>query len=650
MAAASTYNISTARLSGSASSISIATDATRTKLRNSRPTALVLAGVTATAQSPLPPARFQGVVSTRPLVPSRRLPEIVQLEAQLAQSTQLVLDAQKLIRQVVMAKLEMIHQSQAESNQETHRLIHKVDDSVGIVRQKVDAILTQNFELHEYTIPRLFVVLPVPKAGVTESSPWLDWMPQLTDKFRLYFLCECDEHSKADSGDYGEQIGNTTHLAPHVGYELTCPGDFIKQYGPYLLGMLEILKACLLATTIVAPAVGHLAPHVDEVTKTVRSIATGTIEAVKYSIRSLETMLNEDGENAKSTTSSAINSGTFKNLRALKGADLRKLDTFLKDKDKDKTLGNLYRITTKEGHVKWVCLDHYRSSYRDAVMKDFLDVAKLNKGQYHPHLRKVTIKFEEPDAASKFFAQLKGAPAVNEIDIELTWDFSPPELEEMVLAIQTSNIRYCAINLNDYRQRNYYERLFARGRYESLLWLLSTPKIQSVQLTEMFFFSERSPNFSKGIVCTMLTRFEYADAVRIQDQNLFANIIQACSRLVVLRLGHSWRTSILTSDVTEAILRLENLEVLRLYHCFAKENTAIHNFLGRFPKTRRLRELVIYAGWYNKDEIYKLVCTEPSWEQLDLSGHKLDWGHIGSYLPTGHRMDPVVQVLKIQAS
>ncbi|KAF9935822.1 hypothetical protein BGZ67_002957 [Mortierella alpina] len=46
----------------------------------------------------------------------------------------------------------------------------------------------------------------------------------------------------------------------------------------------------------------------------------------------------------------------MENKEALEGADLRKLETFLKDKDGNKVLGNLYRTVTDEVHVKWVYL------------------------------------------------------------------------------------------------------------------------------------------------------------------------------------------------------------------------------------------------------------------------------------------------------
>lgn len=76
-----------------------------------------------------------------------------------------------------------------------------------------------------------------------------DWVPRFTDKFRLFFLCECGEHSKADSGDDGIPIDNTTHFASHDGYELSRPTAFFECHG---------LQNLTMTTAIVAPAMGHL--------------------------------------------------------------------------------------------------------------------------------------------------------------------------------------------------------------------------------------------------------------------------------------------------------------------------------------------------------------------------------------------------------
>ncbi|KAF9392962.1 hypothetical protein CPB97_006066 [Podila verticillata] len=479
--------------SGSIPSFSVETGALPSDVHRSQSTVLAL---TASSSSPdhhrgrdsaLVPALFHASTSITQ--------QIAQLKLQLAQSTQFQRTGQdsqmaKLLEthQATMKILLELLQGQADSrarDEETQRMIRQVNDHLVIVRQKVDAILVQNYELHEYPIPRLFVILPISEAGGSGSLP--DWVPRFTEKFRLFFLCECGEHSKADSGDDGEKIDNTTHLALHEGYELTRPTAFFERYGPYLLGMLQILQTCLKATTIAAPAIGHLTQGADGILETVLSNAESTALAVDFSIQFLEAKLNTVGGDVGSATSAAIDGSNFKNLRALEGADLRKLDSFLKNKDQDKILGNLYRITTEDGHVKWVCLNHYRSSYREASMKSFLQIVELNQGQYDPQLRKVTIQLDSAITAREFFSQLERAPAVNEIDIVFNrkWEFSSSDLRLMVQAIQKSNIRFCKVNLNDYKDRDYNERLLGRGRYESLLELLSTAKIRSAHLSAL---------------------------------------------------------------------------------------------------------------------------------------------------------------------
>ena len=76
-------------------------------------------------------------------------------------------------------------------------------DRLVAVQGKVQAILIQNYELHEYPILRLFIVLP------KDSSRW-DPVNLFQNKFRLYFLCECGEHTKSG------QNSNTPHRTRSV--------------------------------------------------------------------------------------------------------------------------------------------------------------------------------------------------------------------------------------------------------------------------------------------------------------------------------------------------------------------------------------------------------------------------------------------------
>ncbi|KAF9286685.1 hypothetical protein BGZ74_001253, partial [Mortierella antarctica] len=157
--------------------------------------------------------------------------QIALLQQQL-DSHRVVQESQHAEQMAEFTHLVQLHAEAKQRDEEMHRLVQQANDRLVIVQRKVEAILVQNYELHEYPIPRLFVILPD-----MESSQWMDrtgsvaaslkrWIPRLTDKFRLYFLCECGEHAKADSHDAGAGggggsggggISNNTHLANHEG-------------------------------------------------------------------------------------------------------------------------------------------------------------------------------------------------------------------------------------------------------------------------------------------------------------------------------------------------------------------------------------------------------------------------------------------------
>ncbi|KAF9334630.1 hypothetical protein BG006_001813 [Podila minutissima] len=351
------------------------------------------------------------------------------------------------------------------------------------------------------------------------------WIPRLTDKFRLYFLCECGEHAKADShdagaggggGSGGDGISSNTHLANHEGYEISRPSDFLDRYGPYVLEMLQVLRACLAAAALVSPAVGHLPvmDGLDKVASNIRSSVEDTVKAVEFSIMFLENKLTNDlGSNTTTTTTttgtpqssffSSLDSNSFQDLKALEGSDLRRLGSFVPNKDEDKVLGNLYRITTPEGHVKWVCLEHYRSSYREATMCAFLQVVEHARGSYEPQLRKVTITLQSFTIAQDFFQLLETAPAVNEIEVTLGWGFSGSELKRLVQGIRQSNVRFCSIDLKDEAAVASLTEIRIPGKggkYSPLLDMMSAgapSKLQFVRFAGLVSFADRTTRLSK---------------------------------------------------------------------------------------------------------------------------------------------------------
>lgn len=140
--------------------------------------------------------------------------------------------------------------------------IHHDAAQVDVVRAKVLTLLQQRFLIHEYTIPRLFVVLPVestdplvnsntnmseaPATGAGTETGTGTATGTATDqelprcRYRLYFLCEC-------SASFTLPLGsglNHLHIAKHPGYEIE-PGrenEFFRRYGMLVLMLLIFLR------------------------------------------------------------------------------------------------------------------------------------------------------------------------------------------------------------------------------------------------------------------------------------------------------------------------------------------------------------------------------------------------------------------------
>ncbi|KAF9198223.1 hypothetical protein BGZ49_001038, partial [Haplosporangium sp. Z 27] len=267
-------------------------------------------------------------------------------------------------------------------------------DRLAVLQKHAEAILVQNFELHEYPIPRLFIILPVDKSN---------WNPTkiLENKFRLHFLCECGDLTM----EGGQSKDNQTHLAKHDGYEIRDGAKFFKKYGKYMLILMRALKLGIKSTKI---SVHHI------------PVSTLVGAGIDYSISYIEALSVENPV--------LDNYNTMDDYEGLEGADLRQLDTFLQINDQERKLGNLYRITIETGHVKWVCLEHYRSTYKERDQKAFTDVIEVNGGTYDSHLGRVVIVLGSRLRAEEFFNALAKARHIYDLDITFDWDCSTSDL------------------------------------------------------------------------------------------------------------------------------------------------------------------------------------------------------------------------------
>ncbi|KAF9998845.1 hypothetical protein BGZ65_005720 [Modicella reniformis] len=129
----------------------------------------------------------------------------------------------------------------------TIRMRQQARNRLTIIQNRVEAILTQIYELHEYPIPRLFIVLPK-AVGLRDKfkSPF-------SDQFRLYFLCECGTHTMSENSNTPHEI----HMAKHEGYDLEQPTKFFERYGSYVLTLMQMIKYGIVAAGLFVPPLAN---------------------------------------------------------------------------------------------------------------------------------------------------------------------------------------------------------------------------------------------------------------------------------------------------------------------------------------------------------------------------------------------------------
>ncbi|KAG0041713.1 hypothetical protein BGZ83_001406, partial [Gryganskiella cystojenkinii] len=390
---------------------------------------------------------------------------------------------------------EVIHQLETinRTTQDTLALSKQMNDRLILVQSKTEAILTQQLELAEYPIPRLFIVLP---EEVTKYDPG-NWF---RTKFRLHFICECGEHTKVP----GSKHPNHLHLAKHGGYLIREPTKFFEKYGPFLLLMLELIKFGTSIAGHVVPTLASLkvVELADSVTQTVESVTA----KIDYSLQCIDKQLDKvqgtsAGDFADTESSTIMTQQDLANylsdIEGLEGVELRQLGSFLKTSKDENLLGNLYRMTTSDGHVKWVCLDHYRAGYQEAHTQKLREVVDLAQGDFDEQLGKVTITLASKRAASEFYSSLSKAKGILELDVEVRDECSRSELQGLEVALKKSRVSILRLDLHGFETSLGSKLLSTSARYEALFRIRENPNMRKIHyalppdVTKIFSFEPR---------------------------------------------------------------------------------------------------------------------------------------------------------------
>ncbi|ORZ09328.1 hypothetical protein BCR41DRAFT_388300 [Lobosporangium transversale] len=388
------------------------------------------------------------VQSSNPSLISHNDTQIGTIRPDLDEIKELLLEGRENDNMLLKLQLEAkeSHEKMLKLQSEVLTLQHLALDRLAILQKHAKAILVQNFELHEYSIPRLFIIFPVDR---------LKWDPRniLSNKLRLYFLCECGDTTKSGESDH-EQI----HIAKHDGYEVRNGTEFFRKYGKYMLILLQWLK------------LGMKTTPVTELTPVPNVIEAG----LNYSIEYMKALSIE--------YPTLKNINTIDDYEKLEGADLRQLSAFLRINDEEQQHGNLYRTTTEAGHVKWVCLDHYHSAYREKEHKAFVNAVEVNGGKYNPHLGKASVTLNSRIRAEEFFGTLTNAKRVYELHIVFRWEWTKADLEAFKDALKESSVSILRLELGLFQESAARKILSTSTPYEILFRIIEHRRLRVVYI------------------------------------------------------------------------------------------------------------------------------------------------------------------------
>ncbi|KAG0239369.1 hypothetical protein BGX31_002828 [Mortierella sp. GBA43] len=437
------------------------------------------------------------------------------------------------------SKLAALYELEKSNTEVQHQILSKVD----LMLVKTERLLTQTFELHEYTLPRLFIVLPDVAYQGLNPAHILSRYAQI--KFRLFFLCECGTHTRP----LGPHRLNHIHIARHEGYEISQPKEFFRKYGPHVLRLLEALRIGIkLASGIVLPALStlsamdlpeHLVNDLNHKVMSCITYLTAFQNSIDDHMPRLENGMDEqpqlvlmdNGEdcNVKETDMEIWSEDIFQ----IEGADLRRLGSFLKRKDQDRVFGNLFRTVDQQGHVKWICMDHYRSTYHLRQDHDFENEVKLFGGEYDKQLGIVRVNLTSSEAIEPFLGAMTRAGAFNELDLHMR-HYAYQDLKTLGEALSKSNASKLTFSGHDYRE------LASMGK-KKLYAILKIMAAGKVRYFHFKYIRELIP--ARGVIIpkdlSTVRSLELTGITLKEGHETFGTLLAACTHLAVLRMANT---------------------------------------------------------------------------------------------------------------
>lgn len=388
-------------------------------------------------------------------------------------------------------------------------------------RSQVQAILAQKQELHENPPPRLFVVLPM-----VDNSRW-NYENLLDNKLRLYFLCECGEHTRSANSKNPH-----IHFAKHEGYDIDRPEEFFEQYGSYVLVILRMLKFRLSVPGVDVPPVSDLIHQSkgDQPSADLEAMAGDIESRIDRAIGGLERIVGNDTNGFYRN----IGMPTYNDTSGRMG--IRSMEAFLKRKDDRKASANLFRTVTDKGYVKWVCNDHFRENYlyrqesadalrRLVAVRGERDEHDGPEGMFGEDVGRLQVQLHSPTDADGLFAVLDTTMLIHELNITLFWKATDEDLKRLRDTLLTTSVSVVELDLQRGKQ------------YGPAIDIMRQPSVQSFTIagTDQNFFSQFY-QFSGNDTFPNLRYLDIGKWVEVNDIPFLSRLVALTPNLTQLKL------------------------------------------------------------------------------------------------------------------
>ncbi|KAF9109645.1 hypothetical protein BGX27_007377 [Mortierella sp. AM989] len=337
----------------------------------------------------------------------------------------------------------------------------------------------------------------------------------LPDQFRLFFLCECGKHSMPEEG-----IVHQIHFALHEGYQIIRPTEFFEKYGSYILTVMQMFKHGSAAAGLTVPSLGgfkltkgmeKIQETLDITSATLKNLMSQAISFLEGRHWSLEHRIKNQPIHDEDDVTHA------KNLEGIL--------PYLRTKDTIHTLGNLYRTANNEGHVRWICVNHYKETRSDAAIEHLRSVVEAKGGSFIETLGKIDVELSLRYDARQLYEALNAVGDIQELTIKMDWNATQQDLGALAEVVTKSKIIHLSVDGNGLNRLISGEASVGH-RYEPIIQLMSNGRIQGLRLKN---FKWMFPHFD----CSSIKK---APKLRILEMDPVLNLQDSRSRLVISKI------------------------------------------------------------------------------------------------------------------